>query len=104
MPGRMGGKQRTTQSLLVHRIDRDLNLIYVRGAVPGFDDALVSVRDAIRKVQWRAEEEFKRGKEDDQWLSQGVTSLPMPTVTVKQAAAATWPSVMEWPGHNVAKA
>ena len=98
----MGGKQRTTQNLLVHRIDKDLNLIFVRGAVPGFDDAVIEVKDAIRAVQWKAENEFKRGKPDEEWLAEGVKSLPLPTVSLEEAASAAWPSVLEWPGKDKA--
>ena len=102
MAGRMGGKQRTTQNLLVHRVDTDLNLIFVRGAVPGHDDAVIQVRDAIRGVKWKAENQFNRGKPDGEWLPEGVKTLPLPTVTTKEAAAATWSSVLEWPGKDKA--
>ncbi|KAJ3262470.1 54S ribosomal protein L3 [Borealophlyctis nickersoniae] len=49
MAGRMGGKMRTVQNLRVMKIDTVYNLIYVKGAVPGVDDAYVCVKDAIRK-------------------------------------------------------
>ncbi|KAG0213670.1 54S ribosomal protein L9, mitochondrial [Mortierella sp. GBA30] len=49
MAGRMGGDQATVQSLKVMKVDKDLNLIYVKGAVPGVDDQFVKVRDAIKK-------------------------------------------------------
>lgn len=45
MAGRMGGKLRTMQRLKVLRIDNALNLVYVRGAVPGVDNALVRIVD-----------------------------------------------------------
>ena len=35
MPGRMGGKQKTVKGLEVVRIDKERNLLMVRGAVPG---------------------------------------------------------------------
>ena len=41
----MGGKYRTQQRLKVVRIDNALNLVYVKGAVPGCDDAMVRVTD-----------------------------------------------------------
>ena len=103
MAGHMGNVRRTTQSLLVHRIDTALNLIFVRGAVPGPDDAVVSVRDAIRKVKWKAESAFFSGIPDGQWLSEGVTSLPLPTATVEGVKEARWPSILEWPGKDRAK-
>jgi large subunit ribosomal protein L3 len=37
MPGRMGGKQRTIMGLQVVKIDKERNLLMVRGAVPGFN-------------------------------------------------------------------
>ncbi|KAI1301007.1 54S ribosomal protein L9, mitochondrial [Mortierella claussenii] len=49
MAGRMGGEQATVQSLKVMKIDNALNLIYVKGAVPGVDDQFVKVRDAVKK-------------------------------------------------------
>ena len=35
MPGRMGGKQKTVKGLEVVKIDKERNLLMVRGAVPG---------------------------------------------------------------------
>nr|KAJ3420575.1 54S ribosomal protein L9, mitochondrial [Polyrhizophydium stewartii] len=49
MPGRMGGVKRTVQNLKVVKIDNVHNLVYVRGAVPGVEDAYVRITDAIRK-------------------------------------------------------
>ncbi|KAJ7430737.1 translation protein [Mycena galericulata] len=50
MAGRLGGKRITTQNLAVVRIDTTLDLVYVRGAVPGFDDAHVLITDAKKKM------------------------------------------------------
>lgn len=44
MAGRLGGKQVTTKQLTVVRLDRERNLILVKGAVPGKPGALVSIR------------------------------------------------------------
>ncbi|KAG0228620.1 54S ribosomal protein L3 [Mortierella sp. GBA43] len=49
MAGRMGGDQATVQSLKVMKIDNKLNLIYVKGSVPGVDDQYVKVQDAVKK-------------------------------------------------------
>ncbi|KAG8900495.1 54S ribosomal protein L9, mitochondrial [Tulasnella sp. 403] len=49
MAGRLGGERTTVQNLLVIRIDTGLNLIFVKGAVPGVDDAHVLVSDAKKK-------------------------------------------------------
>jgi len=37
MPGRMGGKQKTIMGLQVVKVDKERNLLLVRGAVPGFN-------------------------------------------------------------------
>lgn len=49
MAGRMGGKTCTQQNLQVVKIDTVDNLIYVKGAVPGVDNAYVKITDAVRK-------------------------------------------------------
>mmetsp|Transcript_3221 Transcript_3221/g.5000 ORF Transcript_3221/g.5000 Transcript_3221/m.5000 type:complete len:292 (-) Transcript_3221:153-1028(-) len=48
MPGRMGGKNKTTQNLRVIRIDPEKNVIYVRGAVPGNNGGFVKITDAVK--------------------------------------------------------
>ncbi|KAG0306637.1 54S ribosomal protein L9, mitochondrial [Dissophora globulifera] len=74
MAGRMGGEQATVQSLKVMKIDNGLNLIYVKGAVPGVDDQFVKVRDAVKK----------RG---DKIAPADVLPLPFPTVDPKLVKA-----------------
>ncbi|PKY41411.1 translation protein, partial [Rhizophagus irregularis] len=49
MAGRLGGNSATVLNLKVLKIDNILNLIYVKGGVPGFDDQYVRIRDAIKK-------------------------------------------------------
>ncbi|RKP13043.1 translation protein [Piptocephalis cylindrospora] len=49
MPGRMGGKRVTVQNLRVMKVDVGLGLIYVRGCIPGVDDAWVRVKDSVKK-------------------------------------------------------
>ncbi|KAJ1928379.1 hypothetical protein IWQ60_002101 [Tieghemiomyces parasiticus] len=49
MAGNMGNDQKTVQNLQVMKVDRDLNLIWVRGAVPGADKGYIRVRDSVRK-------------------------------------------------------
>lgn len=44
MAGRLGGKQVTTRKLTVVRIDKDRNLILVKGSVPGKTGGLVNIR------------------------------------------------------------
>jgi len=44
MPGRMGGKRVTLKNLKIINIDRDNNLIYIKGAVPGARNTLLEIR------------------------------------------------------------
>jgi len=49
MAGRMGAEKTTVQSLTVHAVDSDKNLILIKGAVPGPRGGLVVVRSATRE-------------------------------------------------------
>lgn len=60
MPGRMGGKRKTVQSLKIQGIDADRNLIYIRGSVPGHKGGLIRVTDALRKVKLKKKERYGR--------------------------------------------
>jgi len=66
MAGRLGNRNCTEQNLQVLRVDPSLNLIYVKGGVPGHDNNYVLIRDAVKKPL-----QFTKGK-----LS---TPPPMPT-------------------------
>jgi large subunit ribosomal protein L3 len=44
MPGRMGGVRNTVKNLQVMKVDKDNNLIAVRGSVPGNEGTLVEIR------------------------------------------------------------
>ena len=48
MAGHLGDKQRTTQNLLVARIDAERQLLLIRGAVPGAAGGDVVVRPAVK--------------------------------------------------------
>ena len=50
MAGRMGAQRTTVQSLTVHAVDNDKNLLLIKGAVPGPRGGLVMVRSAVRNV------------------------------------------------------
>ncbi len=50
MPGRMGGKKVTVQSLKVVKIDAEKNLIVVKGAIPGPKGAYVSIINSVKTV------------------------------------------------------
>jgi large subunit ribosomal protein L3 len=45
----MGGKMCTQQNLQVVKIDTVHNLLYIKGAIPGTDNAMVKITDAIKK-------------------------------------------------------
>ncbi len=47
MAGQMGNARVTTRNLEVIRVDIERNLIFVRGAVPGHNNALVKIRKAV---------------------------------------------------------
>jgi large subunit ribosomal protein L3 len=49
MAGRMGAVKTTTQSLTVHAVDGDKNLLLIKGAIPGPRGGLVVVRNAVRE-------------------------------------------------------
>lgn len=44
LPGRMGGKNRTTRNLKIVQIDEENNLIFVMGSVPGANNGIVFIR------------------------------------------------------------
>jgi large subunit ribosomal protein L3 len=48
MAGRMGGKRVTQVGLSVHSVDPELNLLLVKGAVPGPTNGIVQVREEKR--------------------------------------------------------
>lgn len=50
MAGRMGGKQATSLSLVLHAVDTERNLLLVKGAVPGPKGQLVFVRNATKEA------------------------------------------------------
>ncbi|MCP4426899.1 MAG: 50S ribosomal protein L3 [Chloroflexi bacterium] len=48
MPGRMGNERFTSQNLEVVQIDKEQNLIAVKGSVPGAKGSFVIIRDAAK--------------------------------------------------------
>ncbi|KAH7102289.1 mitochondrial 50S ribosomal protein L3 [Auriculariales sp. MPI-PUGE-AT-0066] len=85
MAGRMGGEYATQQNLYVAGVDSQLNLIYIRGCLPGVDDATVFVVDAKKKVVSNARTEKNRGRQL-KILPRGVNDLPFPAGTEKLAS------------------
>src|ERR1700723_4008801 len=77
MAGRMGNERITTQNLAVVRIDTQLDLIFVRGHVPGPDKGQVLVKDAIKKMISLGRAAYVKGL-TDKVLPKGVSDLPFP--------------------------
>jgi len=49
MPGHMGGVRVTTQNLAVVRVDKEMNVMLIKGAVPGAKGALLEIRDTVKQ-------------------------------------------------------
>ncbi len=49
LPGHMGFRRVTVQNLKIVKIDPELNVILVRGAVPGIKDCTLIVKSAVKK-------------------------------------------------------
>jgi len=49
MAGRLGGKRATQVGLTVHSVDPELNLLMVKGAVPGSKNSVVEVREEKKR-------------------------------------------------------
>jgi len=48
MAGHMGNKQRTIQNLELFRVDKDRNLLLIKGAIPGPENGDVIVRQTVK--------------------------------------------------------
>lgn len=81
MAGRLGGERTTVQNLLVMRIDTGLNLVFVKGAVPGADEADVLISDAKKKVVAAGLIKSTKGLTGAEALPGPVQSLPFPAGT-----------------------
>ena len=95
----MGGRRTTTQNLEVVRIDTGLDLVFVKGAVPGVDDAHVMVRDAKKKMLELPRANAAKGLDVDKILPKGLDSLPFPAGTKEMAAA--FPPIIAAPSKRV---
>jgi large subunit ribosomal protein L3 len=49
MPGHMGTDKNTVLNLKVVKVDSENNLLFVRGAVPGADGQIITVRPSVKK-------------------------------------------------------
>jgi large subunit ribosomal protein L3 len=80
MAGRMGGKSSTAQNLLCLRVNNEQNLVYLKGAVPGYAGAIIRLQDAVRKRAGGPKDRF------------GVSSLPFPAATAEAVEQWALPS------------
>ncbi|PPQ93253.1 hypothetical protein CVT25_015251 [Psilocybe cyanescens] len=97
MAGRMGNKRITTQNLPVVRVDTALNLIFVKGTVPGVDDAHVLVHDAKKKMVALSSHNQAKGLYE-KVLPKGVDDLPFPAGTAELAKSL--PSIIDAPSYR----
>jgi large subunit ribosomal protein L3 len=51
MPGRMGNKKVTTQNIKVIKIDKENDLIILKGAIAGARNGIVYIKQAVKKKQ-----------------------------------------------------
>jgi ribosomal protein L3 len=49
MAGRMGGARVTVQNLEVLKVDRENNLLAVKGSVPGHKNSFLLVKEALKR-------------------------------------------------------
>jgi large subunit ribosomal protein L3 len=49
LPGHMGDARKTVQNLLIIGVRTDLNVILVKGAVPGSKNGIVVIKNAVKK-------------------------------------------------------
>ena len=50
MPGQMGNEQVTVQNLDVVKVDAEMNMIAVRGAVPGPKGGIVFLKNTVKNA------------------------------------------------------
>lgn len=97
MAGHMGNRIRTTQNLLVMRVDPIDNLIFVKGCLAGASGGFVRVTDAIKKCVSQAMERQRRtalGLTDAPLTGVGnnVNALPFPAASVEMVKQMNLPS------------
>lgn len=60
MAGHMGCERITVRNLLVARVDEKRNLLFLRGAVPGYNGAAITVRKAKAKTYAKADRALRK--------------------------------------------
>lgn len=101
MAGRMGNDRVTVQNLLVVRVDTQLNLLFVKGCVPGSDGGHLLVRDAKRKIIGASKRKASKGaKNAAECLPAGVDALPFPAGTEEMAQVLPKVITAETRGRN----
>jgi len=88
MAGRMGNRPVTVRNLLVARIDTEMNVMYVKGQVPGPKKGFVRVTDAEKGVHRVGQHWIRKGWNiQNQALLPGhIKALPFPTIDTSSAA------------------
>ncbi|CAH7685660.1 translation protein, partial [Phakopsora pachyrhizi] len=101
MAGRMGNKKVTVRNLLVARIDTHLNLLYIRGQVPGPKKTFVRVTDAEKGVHRIGTNWMRKGwdHQNDAVLPGKIKILPFPTID-KTSAIKNLPDQISFVGKS----
>jgi len=93
LPGQMGNKRITVQNLKVMSVDRENQLIALRGAVPGADGTYVEIRAALKK---------KLGGQDRKWVL-GLEALKEAAPDVPDQEEATYEHAVSAQKLSIAK-
>ena len=54
MPGHMGTETITTQNLEIVRVDAEKNLILIKGACPGANKSLITIKETVKRIKAKA--------------------------------------------------
>mgnify|MGYP000099700189 FL=1 len=49
MSGHMGNERKTVQNLEIINVDVENNLLFIKGAIPGFNGSKVTIKPSIKK-------------------------------------------------------
>ncbi|KAG0152066.1 hypothetical protein CROQUDRAFT_650099 [Cronartium quercuum f. sp. fusiforme G11] len=110
MAGRMGNQPITVRNLLVARIDTALNVVYVKGQVPGPTKGYVRISDAEKGVHRVGQHWIRKGwtgrkveGETGSWVLPGrIKTLPFPTID-RQVASECLPDQISFLGETKLK-